>query len=987
MKCGLKNRLLFFLTLILAEISYGQDYATRLYTPKRDGLVQMQVMRIRQAPDGKIWACTYGGVSCFDGFTFKNYTERDGLSSYAVNDIAFSGDTVFVATQAGLDVIVNDRVINLHSQTDKKFYQTPFFHVYGKNKYLLTRGTGNDNILRVFDVNKRKFINVIPSCFNKDMVGHVFYKNMLLIADGYYLYEINLNNNQIRLVYTAKKKNWYLNEDGGIIYWFEKNKNKQLHVVMLSPEKNYTEVEEFSLNASDYKISPETNTSLIRFGKHDFIIATCDGKILIYRNGNLKQIPGSFNLIHNILLDKEGNAWIATEKGLLKIFLKKYRYFFPEQGYPENVWTAMGISNNEQLLASYNLGVFRIKDGKIIKHWQTYPNYDFYNGACHGFHEDYFLASCPGVGVFSPEKNALTFVTDKMPSASLTIYRDEPGKRIMAGNMTKLLAIDKNYRVDSLFDVTATGKRNTILAILRKDNQSFYLGLSRGLLQWNETSHKAAFITSEKIRFNDLLRDNHHNLWAATSRGLLLFKGGKYITVSPDMITEDLMTAEIAGNNLLFAAGTRHLFVLDLNHYYAGAKSFLTVYGENAGYFGGEPGQNCFYKDDDGNLWLPTSDNVVKIFPKDFETPFYTLVARINTLSITDRDNIHYQKLDLGNKLIEIPFSSNNLRICFPVTELNFPEAVRYSYFLKGYQDEWISGYKNSSVVFSNLPAGKYTFYVKASLTNDFTNAPVSQVSFTILPPFWQTAWFYVIESFVAIMLILLLLWLTMRHITRRQKNKSELLRLKSATLSKQLDNHFISNCTAKIVVLNESGKIDEASNYARTFSRFMQQNLFFVRKEEITLAEELELIGDYVFLEKKYGSDFNFEIFINSNIIPTEIFIPPLLLQPLVENAIRHGIKQRPDTTGGLLKIEISRSGKSLLISIMDNGPGFVHQEQSTPKEGNGMSMQLIAERLQLMEGQSSIKVSHSNTDETCIILEIPIKNIRHDKSRNCRG
>ena len=166
-----------------------------------------------------------------------------------------------------------------------------------------------------------------------------------------------------------------------------------------------------------------------------------------------------------------------------------------------------------------------------------------------------------------------------------------------------------------------------------------------------------------------------------------------------------------------------------------------------------------------------------------------------------------------------------------------------------------------------------------------------------------------------------------------------------------------------------------------------MQQNLFFVRKEEITLAEELELIGDYVFLEKKYGSDFNFEIFVNSNIIPTEIFIPPLLLQPLVENAIRHGIKQRQDTTGGLLKIEISRSGKSLLISIMDNGPGFVHQEPSTPKEGNGMSMQLIAERLQLMEGQSSIKVSHSNTDETCIILEIPIKNIRHDKSRNRRG
>ena len=57
MKCGLKNRLLFFLSLVLAEILYGQDYATRLYTPKRDGLVQMQVMRIRQAPDGKIWAC------------------------------------------------------------------------------------------------------------------------------------------------------------------------------------------------------------------------------------------------------------------------------------------------------------------------------------------------------------------------------------------------------------------------------------------------------------------------------------------------------------------------------------------------------------------------------------------------------------------------------------------------------------------------------------------------------------------------------------------------------------------------------------------------------------------------------------------------------------------------------------------------------------------------------------------------------------------
>jgi len=985
MKCGLKNRLLFFLFLVLAEVLYGQDYASRLYTPKRDGLVQMQVMRIRQAPDGKIWACTYGGVSCFDGFTFKSYTERDGLSSYAVNDIAFSGDTVFVATQAGLDAIVDEQIIHLHSM-EKKFYSASFYF-YGKHKFMATSAINEDSLLRIFDVNKRRFIDIIPSRFYKKIRHHAFLKNTLLISEGVNLYEIDLISQKTRLVCTSALKLWNVNIDAEDVFLWTKTDNKRLLIKRLSPRRNYATIESFTLDIAKFPATSDPSASILCLEKHDFIFSNDEGKIFILINGTLQQIPGNYNSIHNMLLDKEGNVWIATEKGLLKVFLKKYRYFFPEQGYPENVWTAMGISNNEQLLASYNQGLFKIRNGKIIKHWKPKFINNYYNGGCHGFHNNFLIAAAPGIGIFSPVKNSLSIIKDKMPSASLTIYRDEPGKRIMAGNMTKLLAINKNYRVDSLFDVTATGKRNTILAILRKDKQSFYLGLSRGLLQWDETSHKAAFITSEKIRFNDLLRDNHHNLWAATSRGLLLFRGGKYITVSPDMITEDLMTVEIAGNNLLFAAGTRHLFVLDLNRYYAGAKPFLTVYGENAGYFGGEPGQNCFYKDDEGNLWLPTSDNVVKIFPKDFETPFYTLVARINTLSITDRDNIHYQKLDLGNKLIEIPFASNNLRICFPVTELNFPEAVRYSYFLKGYQDEWISGYKNSSVVFSNLPAGEYTFYVKASLTNDFTNAPVSQVSFTILPPFWQTAWFYVIESFVAIMLIMLLLWLTMRHITRRQKNKSELLRLKSATLSKQLDNHFISNCTAKIVVLNESGKIDEASNYARTFSRFMQQNLFFVRKEEITLAEELELIGDYVFLEKKYGINFNFEIFINSNIIPTEILIPPLLLQPLAENAIRHGIKQRPDTTGGLLKIEISRSGKSLLISIMDNGPGFVHQEQSTPKEGNGMSMQLIAERLQLMEGQSSIKVSHSDTEETCIILEIPIKNIRHDKSRNRRG
>lgn len=174
---------------------------------------------------------------------------------------------------------------------------------------------------------------------------------------------------------------------------------------------------------------------------------------------------------------------------------------------------------------------------------------------------------------------------------------------------------------------------------------------------------------------------------------------------------------------------------------------------------------------------------------------------------------------------------------------------------------------------------------------------------------------------------------------------KSEML-----ARSLQINPHFIFNCLNAIKYLIQSEQNKEASRYLVIFSKFIRMVLDSSQKNTISLTEEMEIIKNYLNLEKKrFDNDFSFEISGLENPLLDEIAVPPLILQPFVENAIWHGLLNSSHERK-VIRIIIDADEKSASIAIEDNGVGRNEAKKlSTKKLYKSMSINLTKERIKL--------------------------------------
>ncbi|MDD3667104.1 MAG: hypothetical protein PHQ65_17730, partial [Bacteroidales bacterium] len=194
------------LLLVLSAAVAGQTPALKLYTPKNSGLPQVQVMNLRQAPDGALWVCTYGGIGRFNGRRFTNYSVRNGLNSNITFDVAFHNDTVWLLTRDGLDVLVNGRLSNYLMAGEYKFYNARL-HLYDDSTriiYNISTIRLEDNIPSqlLFDVRKKSFLTPISLTgspqnmkYTGASIGHRYF-----YADDSLLASFPFDNPSIQLI-------------------------------------------------------------------------------------------------------------------------------------------------------------------------------------------------------------------------------------------------------------------------------------------------------------------------------------------------------------------------------------------------------------------------------------------------------------------------------------------------------------------------------------------------------------------------------------------------------------------------------------------------------------------------------------------------------------------------------------------------------------------------------------------------------------------
>lgn len=320
----------------------------------------------------------------------------------------------------------------------------------------------------------------------------------------------------------------------------------------------------------------------------------------------------------------------------------------------------------------------------------------------------------------------------------------------------------------------------------------------------------------------------------------------------------------------------------------------------------------------------------------------------------------------------EIPYASKSIRFDFTAFEPVQPDALDFRWRILGYDTLWKKAGAERNALFTSLPAGKYTFEIQALNSNGLPSVNTIKVSFQISRPWWQKPWLIILLlAAIGYGVAAMVNWREKRILARANAEvalQKQIAGLQMATLRSQMNPHFIFNSLNSIQKFIWENKQDDASEYLSKFSRLVRSILELSREEMVTLQQEIDLLKLYISLEhRRCNGSFEYEIVVHDEPATTASKIPPMLLQPFVENAIWHGLsplKNRP----GLLKIEVVKAGEGLVITITDNGIGRVESAKikaaRVAAKAQSMGMQLTAQRLHLLQMQLQRPLQYTVAD-----------------------
>ncbi len=386
-------------------------------------------------------------------------------------------------------------------------------------------------------------------------------------------------------------------------------------------------------------------------------------------------------------------------------------------------------------------------------------------------------------------------------------------------------------------------------------------------------------------------------------------------------------------------------------------------FAQEEGFLGIETCQNAALMDREGRMWFGTVNGVGRwqaglnrpqgMAPKllvEEARLFYTPLAETSYRSAMGAWGEIFEKLVLSHR-------NNHLSFDLLGIDHDRPSEVLYQWRLVGSELDWSPPSKRRSTTFSNLPPGDYLFLARAGLPEGPWSAPV-EVAFEILPPFWARWWFRI----GSLTLLLLVLGGVFRFRLNQVRTRSEaerqriqlerdMLELEQKALRLQMNPHFIFNALNSIQGLIIREDPQSARYYLAKFSRLMRQVLENSRHPQVSLDEELQVLEDYLALEQfSRGGAFTYTIGLGEEIDAEEERLPPMLLQPFLENAIIHGIAHLTDRAG-IVSVHITRRGDHLHCEITDNGVGrqrASHIKSQQQAQHKSMALQVTQERLE---------------------------------------
>lgn len=373
-------------------------------------------------------------------------------------------------------------------------------------------------------------------------------------------------------------------------------------------------------------------------------------------------------------------------------------------------------------------------------------------------------------------------------------------------------------------------------------------------------------------------------------------------------------------------------------------------------------------------LWIVSTAGIYKFLepPLDtFSLPPTIKSVRVNgkVYPLAEDEALEPQQNYLSFDYSNILFSKGN--------------TINYRYRING--EAWQKT-REQRANYPNLPAGTYLFEVQSE-NEDGVWSKSSAVAFQINEYFLYTWKPWAIGFMLLFGALTTVFMIRERNRKREQNFLLEINRLEHAALHAQMNPHFVFNCLNSIQNFVLHNHTREAATYLSRFAKLIRKTLNSSLRGQHSLEQEKEMLDAYLELEKlRFKDVFNYEVDLDPSLPSESIFIPPLLIQPFVENAILHGMKDREE--GGLIRVSISGTSKQLKVSITDNGIGY---DPTVPTSDSSKGMLITTRRFAANAGTRKGKdhlsinpIVDSNGDVVGTIVALSIKPVPEQARTN---
>ncbi len=912
----------------LALSTHAQGY--KHFTIEQ-GLPSNRTYKILQDYKGYIWIATDKGLSKFDGAYFKNFTISDGLPSNDIWEIILTKDNKlwFFTRSNKQGYIQNDSIYSFYAENKEFLYPTTintnltqvFFRSYNHNYKLV-----NDKWQTIPPVNP-KIKNKVPlKLIHKEI--HSLLSTYKDKTTEIKLYDYNGN---VVKKYEIPKRDLFLN--GQI--------NDSLLAINLEQGFKFINLHDFKTHDLVNKklIKPYVFTRLLPTEK-DIQISSKNFWAELgpdYKLTNVHLFPKKF-LLSTLYKDRQGNYWGTTyAKGI---------YFFPKNSLSSHTYlTDQPVQFIKKMKGKLFAGV--LNKGIYIYNPDKNKFELFYNINDYLF--DFFYQDDKNFGILA---NTSTLI--KKNGQTGLYYRIGKG----------VLTIDDKFAVRernaiSIFDHKFQLVRSYALEganCFINFKQSIIAGTPIGLYQTKQ--HQFQKITPPvKGAFPILSLKNIDNqlLIGTDGLGAYLWDGIQHFEFIPETKNLIINNIQTDGNEIWLATQKG---VLNF-HYTNGRLKLKKILRKTDG----------LVSDHVNHLAIMGN----RIFSSNFSGIVSVDKNQISNLPI---QKIYFKTIKYNNETLDTKHKkvlytkNNNISFNFGLIDYYGQEDNHYYYQLLPVQKKW-QAIRSKNLNFNSLNPKKYTFKIK--VINSYGQVQKAAFDFEILPLWWQKDWAKLLRVFLLLSTIFSIGYWTRRKELNKQRQKllaqKQMAEFELHALRSQMNPHFVFNSLNAIQYYINDENFDKSEAYLVKFSRLIRMIFEFSRKKTIRLNQEIKLLKSYLNLEKmRFGDNFEYCVEIDPELKINQIEIPTLLLQPIVENAVNHGIFHKKGK--GIICLDFKYiDDNTFKVVIKDDGVGVKKSAQinsASLKKHQSRSTQILKERIKLLNLSEKWYIVYTIIDTT---------------------